>query len=259
MIRMKLSVLQVCFFWLILHAGTGWSSERIYLFAAASMTDSIKETVSHFSKLHPEVKVLTNFGSSGALAKQIVQGAPADIYISANPKWVEYLVQEKEVRLENKKVVATNRLVFVGKKDLFLQEFKDIVSLQRIAIGTPQSVPAGQYAKQAMVSVGIYDDLLQSRKLVMAKDVRQALLYADRGEVDGAFVYASDAMLARRAKLLFTVPEALSPEILYFTALTDDGKKKSGVRLLYEYLDTEKVAAVLKRYGFVVAQDKKQQ
>jgi len=95
---------------------------------------------------------------------------------------------------------------FIGEK---------LVSLDRIALGSPQNVPAGQYAKQAMDHVGVYAVLAAKKKLILAKDVRQALIYAERGEEDGAFVYQTDALLARNAEILFTVPKELYDRVAY--------------------------------------------
>ena len=110
---------------------------------------------------------------------------------------------------------AYNKLVFAGKKGISITSLADLKTLQRIAIGTPASVPAGQYAEQAMRAAGVYEDLVKDKKLVMAQDVRQALLYADRGEVDGAFVYKTDALLAKEAEILLVVPDKLYDRISY--------------------------------------------
>ncbi|MCI5139310.1 MAG: molybdate ABC transporter substrate-binding protein, partial [Candidatus Electrothrix sp. AR1] len=127
-----------------------------------------------------------------------------------------------------------------------------LVGLERIALGSPRSVPAGQYAKQALEHAGVYALLAQQRKLVMAKDVRQALLYADRGEVNGAFVYQTDALLARNAKILFTVPNNLYDRVAYPLGLTLAGAKNTSAKVLYEYMSNPEAKAILKKYGFEV-------
>ena len=115
-------------------------------------------------------------------------------------------------------------------------------------------MPAGQYAKQALTAAGIYKKLAESKKLMMAKDVRQALMYADRGEVDGSFVYKTDALLARNAKILFTVPDDLYNRVSYPLALTVAGAKKPGAQILYEFINTSKAIDILSKYGFEPAQ-----
>ncbi|TKB07343.1 molybdate ABC transporter substrate-binding protein [Desulforhopalus sp. IMCC35007] len=225
-------------------------AETIYISVAASMTDALNEIISDFAANHPDAKILPNFASSGSLAKQIDQGAPADLYVSANPKWMKFLVEKQMISTGTDHVFAYNQLVFVGSEQTKAKEMAQITELKRIAIGSPQSVPAGQYAKQAMEAVGIYSELENTKKLVMAKDVRQALLYADRGEVDGSFVYRTDAMLAQNAKILFTVPDDLYNRVAYPLALTTAGAEKTTAKEFYDFLVGEKATAILEKYGF---------
>lgn len=223
---------------------------EVRLSIAASMSDVVKELVSSFVKERPEVSILPNFASSGSLAKQIVQGAPADLYISANKKWMDYLVQEEKIAPQTVHVFAYNALVFIGKKNPEVKTLKDIVSLSLVAIGSPKSVPAGQYAAQAMEKAGVYEELTREHKLVMAKDVRQALIYADRGEVNGAFVYRTDALLAQNAVILFTVPEGLSDRIVYPLGLTHAGAENSDAKDFLSYLKSPEAVRILNKYGF---------
>ncbi len=127
---------------------------------------------------------------------------------------------------------------------------ESLSELERIALGTPQSVPAGQYAKQAMEQAGVYTALEQANKLVMAKDVRQALIYADRGEVDGAFVYKTDALLASQSKILFIVPENLYDRVSYPVALTIEGDENAMAKAFYDYLNSPEAITMLTKYGF---------
>ncbi|APG24121.1 MAG: molybdate ABC transporter substrate-binding protein [Syntrophotalea acetylenica] len=223
---------------------------EVRLSVAASMTDAIKEIVTVYAKKGEDATVLPNFASSGALAKQIVQGAPADIYISANPKWMNYLVENNRVPGKGVGTLAYNTLVFVGPQDLPVSSLKDIATLQRIAIGSPKSVPAGQYAEQALGRAGLLGQI--QPKLILAKDVRQALMYADRGEVDGAFVYRTDALLAKRAAILLEVPQRLYDEVTYPIALTTDGAQNPSAIAFFNFLKSGEAAGLLKKHGFVV-------
>ncbi len=223
---------------------------EVRLSIAASMTDVVKELVNSFVKVHPQVSVLPNFASSGSLAKQIVQGAPADLYISANQKWMDYLVQEEKIAAETVHVFAYNGLVFVGKENPKMKTLNDITLLSLVAIGSPKSVPAGQYAVQAMEAVGVYEKLAHEHKLVMAKDVRQALIYADRGEVDGAFVYRTDGLLVQNAVVLFAVPAALHDRISYPLGLTHTGTKNSDAQAFLAYLESPEAIRILHKYKF---------
>ena len=125
---------------------------------------------------------------------------------------------------------------------------QDLHKLEKIAVGSPKSVPAGQYAMEALKKAGIEKQLEQ--KLVMAKDVRECLMYAERGEVDGAFVYKTDAILAKQAKILFTVPEDLYPRVTYPMGLTGSGSKNKDAEAFYKYLQSGEAKAVLAKYGF---------
>lgn len=225
-------------------------AETIRLSVAASMTDAFREIIANFSVAHPALKLQPNFASSGSLAKQIEQDAPIDIYVSANPKWMTYLAEKQLIETGANRIFAHNRLVFIGMESRGDLSMNDLSSLERIAIGAPLSVPAGQYARQAMKKSGVYANLEQDRKLVLAKDVRQALLYADRGEVDGAFVYKTDALLAVHAKILFVVPAELHSRISYPLALTAAGAKKESARTFYDYMGSPEVVAILVKFGF---------
>jgi len=223
---------------------------EVHLSVAASLTDAVKELIATHGKNVEDVTFLPNFGSSGSLAKQIEQGAPADIFISANSKWMDYLVESKHILAANIRPFASNSLVFVGNKKLAIATLADVAGLQHIAIGSPKSVPAGQYAEQALKAAGLYDRM--QGKLVMAKDVRQALIYADRGETDGAFVYKTDALLAKDSVILLEVPQTLYDEVIYPISLTVEGAENPEAVAFYEFLMTEEARQILQQYGFIV-------
>lgn len=229
----------------LLHA-----ADEIRISVPASMTDAVKELIAQFSASDGHAKVVPNFGPSGALAKQIIEGAPADLFISANQKWMTYLRDEKAIDLASEKILAVNTLVFVGAKNPAITTLTDITGLRQIAIGSPKSVPAGEYAAQAMEKAGIYKQLQESQKLVMAKDVRQSLAYADRDEVDGAFVYKSDALLATQAVILFEIPQDLYDKVTYPIALTTDGAQKKEAVAFYTFLTSPEAMKVFLKYGF---------
>lgn len=223
---------------------------EVRLSVAASMTDAFKELVTEYEQKVPGVTLLANFASSGSLAKQIAQGAPADIYVSANPKWMKYLVEKQLIPADQVRTFAYNSLVLVGGKDTPVQKLEDITRLERIAIGSPKSVPAGQYAEQALRAAGLYDKM--QNKLILAKDVRQALMYADRGETDGAFVYKTDALLARNAVILLAVPQNLYNEVTYPIAPTKEGLASPQALAFLDFLKTEQASTILEKYGFVI-------
>lgn len=223
---------------------------EIRLSVASSMTDVVRELSAAYNRENPDVSILTNGGSSGALAKQIALGAPVDLFISANTKWMDYLIEEDKIDPHSVLNLAANSLVFIGAATTAVPSLKTLPSLARIALGSPQSVPAGQYARQAMENTGIYQKLLSDHKLVNAKDVRQALLYADRGEVDGAFVYRTDALMAKHAVILFTVPADLHDQINYPLGLTSEGCRKEAALSFYAFLAGPAASVILEKFGF---------
>ncbi|WP_028583043.1 molybdate ABC transporter substrate-binding protein [Desulfogranum mediterraneum] len=233
-----------CLFSPSLHA------EELRISVAASMTEVFKELIAHFSREHPAITVLPNFGPSGGLAKQINQGAPADLYVSANPKWMQFLLAEEKIERSSLRTFAHNSLVFVGCTEQQVAGLSDLPNLERIGIGSPKSVPAGQYARQALEKAGLYEQLLTAGKLVMAKDVRQALIYADRGETDGSFVYKTDARLAGRAKILFEVPRELYSQVTYPLAMTRAGSSKAATQAFYAFVTSRGGGATVSKYGF---------
>jgi molybdate transport system substrate-binding protein len=221
----------------------------IGLSVAASLREVATELSDNFAKKNTDVKFQANFGASGALAKQIENGAPADLFFSANLEWMDYLKEKKLIDERSIAIFAYNELVFVGKPGLKASTLEDVVKLDKIAIGSPNSVPAGQYAMEAFKNAGL-DKQLQG-KLVMARDVRECLLYAERGEVDGAFVYKTDAEeMAKNAKILFAVPQSLYPRVTYPVGVTVAGSKKTQALSFFKYLQSPEAKAILSKHGF---------
>ena len=227
-------------------------ARTVRLSVAASLTIVFKDIVAVYKRTHPETECILNLASSGSLAKQIEQGAPVDLFVSANKKWMAYLVAEKKIKQETVMNLAGNSLVFLGKKRDDIRKLNDIERLSRIAIGSPKSVPAGQYAVQAMERGGLYKTIIADHKLVMAKDVRQALMYAERGEVDGAFVYRTDGLQAKSAEILFVIPLMFYDPVVYPAGLTFRGSEKREVVQFLSFLHNPEVHELLEQYGFTV-------
>ncbi|GFO70841.1 molybdate ABC transporter substrate-binding protein [Geomonas limicola] len=220
---------------------------EVHLSVAASLKEVINELSDSYTRSHPGARFLKNYGASGQLAKQIESGAPADIFISANVEWVDYLKGKKLVEPSSVATFTFNTLVFAGQPGK-ASSLRDLTRLNRIAIGSPKSVPAGEYAVQALKKVGLEKQL--EKKLIMARDVRECLMYAERGEVDGGFVYRTDALQARQARILFTVPQDLYPKIIYPMALTGPGAKNPDAAGFFAFLHGNEAKAVLAKYGF---------
>ncbi|NHQ60211.1 molybdate ABC transporter substrate-binding protein [Chlorobium sp. BLA1] len=223
---------------------------ELNLSVAASLKEVISELTASYTAKHPGTLFLKNFGPSGTLAGQIENGGPADIFIAANTEWVDYLNNKKLVDSKSIKTFTCNSLVFAGSTGKKVTSMKDLVKLEKIAIGSPKSVPAGEYAMAAMTKAGVFSKL--TNKLVMAKDVRECLMYAELGEVDGAFVYKTDALLAKKARLLFTVPQELYPRVVYPMALTNKAAQNKEAKAFIAYLQGKEAKAVLTKFGFIL-------
>lgn len=222
----------------------------VHLSVALGLRDVFTELMAGYDQKEPDVTLLPNFASSGALARQISGGAPADIYVSAHPQWMNYLVEKQLVPADQARIFAYNSLVFVGRDDLDVSSLEDITRLRRIAIGSPQSVPVGQYAEQALRAAGLYEKVRNN--LILAKDVRQALVYADLGEVDGAFVYKTDALLAKEAIILLEVPQSLYNKVTFHVAPTTAGSSSPQALAFFDFLQTVEARSILKKFGFVL-------
>jgi molybdate transport system substrate-binding protein len=223
---------------------------ELKLSAAVSLKEVINELSASYRAKHPTTVIIKNFGASGTLAGQIENGAPADLFIAANTEWMEYLKKKKLVDVNSEKTFAFNSLVFAGATAKKVLSMSDLPKLEKIAIGSPKSVPAGDYAMASMKKAGIADKL--AGKLVIAKDVKECFMYAELGEVDGAFVYRTDALQAKKAKLLFTVPQKLYPRVIYPMALTLKAAQNSEAKAFEAWLQGTEAKSVLYKFGFIL-------
>ncbi|HZV81648.1 MAG TPA: molybdate ABC transporter substrate-binding protein [Geobacteraceae bacterium] len=231
-------------------AATAVTAGEINLSAAASLKDVVNELANDYARKNPGSTFVKNFGGSGALAKQIENGARTDIFISANQEWIAYLHGKKLLDNPEGTVLAYNSLVFVGPPGKKTSSLKELTGLERIAIGSPKSVPAGEYAMEALRRAGVAMAL--EKKLVLARDVRECLMYAERGEVDGAFVYRTDALPAKRVAIHFVVPQELYRRVSYRMGLTPSGTKNREAAAFFNYLQSSTPQTVLAKYGFDV-------
>jgi len=219
--------------------------------AAASLTNAFQEIKAACEKANPGTTILTNFGASGALLKQIAEGAPVDVIASADQATMDKVVALKLVDAATRVDFAANTLVMIvpaGSRH-GIKDPKDLTGpgVEHIAIGNPDSVPAGAYARQALASTGLYDAL--SAKFVPASSVRQVLDYVSRGEVAAGFVYRTDALMAGDKVKIVAVMSGHDPVTYPVAVLTASGNKAGG-RHFIEFLNSKEGQAVLARYGF---------
>ena len=228
-------------------AGPALAADRILVFAAASMKDAVESIAERYSA-ETGTPVVVSLAGSGTLARQIEAGAPAEIYVAANPAWMDYLAERGLVDEGSRDVLAGNALVVVrrggGEGAQAMPHI--LLGADRFAMGDPIHVPAGIYAKQALEALGLWDRV--GAKAVLGENVRVALAMAARGDVDGAIVYASDATMRDDLEIAYEFPAASHLPILYPVALTQHASDEARAFLAY-LLDRAREGALMP-FGF---------
>jgi molybdate transport system substrate-binding protein len=214
--------------------------------AAASLQSAMKELTRVYQHLHPGTTVTMNFGGSGMLAQQIEQGAPADVFLSASPKPMDTLATKGLIRPDTRRDLLHNEVVLIGTADSFAALAGQQVKL--IALGDPNSVPAGDYGKQVLTSLGLWD-AVQS-KLVLAKDVRQVLSYVETGNADAGIVYATDARESGKVRIAATAPPGSHTPVVYPVAVLTESRHQAEARAFVAFLASEEMRAIFVRHGF---------
>jgi molybdate transport system substrate-binding protein len=232
----------------LLQAATIRAAE-IMVFAAASLTDALQSIAGDYEK-ETGHKVIFNFAASSTLARQIQEGARADLFFSADEEKMDQLQKRGLIRIETRRTLLSNRLVVVvGKKSSFIaSNFQDLTKAKRVAIAEPNTVPAGIYARRYLEKVGVWKQL----SILPTENVRGALSAVESGNADAAVVYKTDAAISQKVKIAHEVPDDPEIKIGYPIALLKDGKQPQAAEHFLAYLHSPKAAEVFKRYGFIV-------
>jgi molybdate transport system substrate-binding protein len=221
--------------------------------AAASLTDAMDEIKELYAKEKPEVTLTMQYAGSGALQQQIEQGAPVDVFMSAATKNMDPL-EEKGLLLDgSRKDLLLNKVVLVVPEgSTGIAGFEDLKApeVQKIAIGDPESVPAGQYAKEALTNLGIFDQV--ESKLVLGQDVRQVLTYVETGDVDAGIVYMTDTKVSTKVKVVAEAPETSHSKVVYPSAVMKDSQNIEAAKEFAQFLSSDQANAVFERYGFTI-------
>ena len=239
----------ICSSLFFLHA-LAWSAD-LTVSAAASLTQAFQEIGAQFETQNPGTKIKFNFGASGALMQQIANGAPVDVFASADTDTMNKAVAKGVVAAADVKVFTTNKLVLIVpiQSKANLQQLADLKKpdIKRFAMGTPASVPAGHYAQGSLEKAGLWVELKD--KIINTTNVRQTLDYVARDEVDAGFVYASDAQLMQdKVKVAFQV--ATTSPIQYPIAKVSNGPKADAANKLIAFVLSGSAQTLLKKYGF---------
>ncbi|MFM9972165.1 MAG: molybdate ABC transporter substrate-binding protein [Burkholderiales bacterium] len=234
---------------------TGACAQPVTLFAAASLTEALNAVVASYAQLKRD-PVRVSFAGSATLARQIESGAGADIFFSADEIWMDYLRQRKLIDPATRVPRLGNRLVLVAPagapRQIELRKGFDLVALLgigRLSIGHPDYVPAGQYAKQALMWLGVWE--VASSRLALAENVRLALAYVERGEAPLGIVYATDVSAAPRVRQVAAFPSQSHAQIIYSLAVIA-GRGRPQVMSFHAYLANADAGAIFARHGFQV-------
>lgn len=230
---------------------TAASAADLIVSAAASLTNAFKAVAESYEKAHPGTKVVLNFGASDVLMQQIVKGAPADVFASADQDAMNKAESENVVQAASRKNFAANSLAMIVPADnkLPIATLQDLTrpEVKRIAYGNPASVPVGRYTKGALEAAGLWSAV--EAKGVPANNVRQALDYVARGEVEAGFVFGTDAaIMSDKVKVAMRVPTQQA--ITYPIAITAQSKQAKEAGEFVAYVLSADGQAVLSKYGF---------
>ena len=225
----------------------------VRVFAAASLTDSLGEIIDLFEASHEGVRVVPQFGASNDLARQILAGAPAHLFFSADERQMDRAMAGGSIEEGSRRDLLSNHLVIVEGRASGepIRSPRDLERGGRIALADPEAVPAGVYARQYLEKLGLWDRVRS--RVVPTLDVRAALAAVASGNVDAGFVYRTDAILEPRVRVAFEVPRDEGPRIVYPLALVRGGSEEA--RALFRFLVSPEAAAVFERYGFVVLRE----
>jgi molybdate transport system substrate-binding protein len=242
-------------------ASAAGETRAITVFAAASLTDAIGEIAREFtagggatgtdSATHAPVR--TSFAASSVLARQIEAGAPAEVFISADVEWMDYLDARHLLRAGTRRALLGNRLVLIAPEASSVQvtlvphvDLTAALGGGRLATGDPDSVPVGRYAQAALTRLGVWQQL--APQLVRAENVRAALEYVARGEATLGIVYRTDALAEKRVRIVATFPADSHPPIIYPVALTAGASP--GAVAFEAFLASDAARAIFIHYGF---------
>lgn len=227
------------------------SAKEITVSAAASLKEAFQEINTAYGRAHPDTQIHLNTAASGVLLQQLVQGAPVDVLATADQETMDKAAEAKVIAPASRRTFAMNDLVLIQPKNASVRvnTLQDLSKpqVQRVAVGNPASVPAGRYTKAALEKAGLWQTV--EGKMISTQNVRQALDYVSRGEVDAGFVYRTDAMLVRdRVRIVRAVP--LGKPVSYAIAVTASSKDAAEATRYLDFIRSREGSRILQKYGF---------
>ncbi|MEL7034147.1 MAG: molybdate ABC transporter substrate-binding protein [Cyanobacteria bacterium J06592_8] len=230
---------------------SGTEQTELTVSAAASLTDAMMAIQPLYEQEYPNVKLLYNFASSGSLQQQIEQGAPVDVFISAAPKQMNALEEKGLIVNETRQDLLKNEMVLiVPPGNNTVKTFEDLANdqVKKIAVGEPESSPAGKYAQEVLTSLNLLETL--QPKEVYAKTVRQVLSYVETGNVEAGIVYSSDAQVSDKVKIVTTASAEDHSPILYPAAVIKESNNQEVSQEFIQFLSSDSAKSVFEKYGF---------
>jgi molybdate transport system substrate-binding protein len=250
---MRLKLLRLILLLSLAWNGANALAATVKVFAAASLTDSLKEIARGYRAQRSD-KIVFNLAASSTLARQIQEGAPADIFFSADEEQMNRLAAKGLVNVATRKSLLSNSLVIVVRTDFSaaMNSPRDFAgaSVKRIALGDPQAVPIGVYAKEYLRKLQLWEAV--QPKVVATENVRAALAAVEAGDADASIVYKTDAAISRKVRVAFTVPPDQGPKISYPAALLKDAPQPEAAKKFLDYLGSEAAAKIFRQFGFIV-------
>lgn len=221
------------------------------MFAAASLTDALQEIRPRYEAVSAD-RLVFNFGASSDLARQIKTGAPADVFFSAAAAQMDGLERDGLVRRRDRVDVLSNVLVAIVplKLKLAIHAPRDLLAVERLALASPETVPAGVYARRYFESIGLWQEL--EGKVVPTLDVRASLAAVEAGHADAGMVYRTDATISKRVRVAFEVPREKGPPIVYPLAPIAGWRHGEAAAAVVRYLVGPEAVEIYKRLGFIV-------
>lgn len=240
----------------ILSAALRLHAAEINVFAAASLTDALKEIARSYEQQSGD-KIVFNFAASSTLARQIEEGAPADIFFSADEAKMDALEKRGRIVKETRRSRLSNTLVIVVAADssLAIHAPSDLTNatIKRIALAEPKAVPAGIYSREYLEKLKLW--ALVEPKVVPTENVRGALAAVESGNVEAGMVYKTDAAISKRVKVACEIPATNGPAISYTMALVTDSKQPAIAKAFLQHLNSAGAAKVFEKFGFFVRPD----
>jgi len=250
MMRHFLKSLAAC---LTLFTSVSLFAAEVTVFAAASLTDSLEEVAAAYEKQSGD-KIVFNFGASSTLARQIEEGAPADIFFSADEAKMDGLEKKGLILKETRKSRLSNLLVIVvaSEKGAAIGDPKDLATdkVKRLALAEPRTVPAGIYAKEYLQKQNLWTAI--EAKVVPTENVRAALSAVEAGNAEAGIVYKTDASISRKVKVAYEVPARDNPPISYPMAVVKETKQPEAAKRFLDHLNSENATKTFEKFGFIV-------